>query len=263
MVDDGFRLPEASYDQLAKMIAVYGRFKQSVPQSEIAGILGIHQTTVSRNGAFFLAVGILQGTRSKELTSAGRALSSAIEHELPDEIQRTWLNVVDSNEFINKVLAAVKIRKGMDRSALQAHIAYTAGQSKTSVVMSGANALIDILTIATLLKEDNGRLTVNSDRDLVSRGDVEGDAPKTDQSLDANTSPKTDSLTPLADSHHIISSAQGPIGVSIQIQLQCSIAELEGLGSRLRDFVRELSDTNQLKAETVSGNEDPVTFSTN
>src|SRR6476661_7832223 len=115
----------------------YGQFGEPQPPSEVGRILSIHETSISRNGAFLTGVGVLEGVRRKALTPSGRALARALEHEMPDEIRRTWREILTENDFIQKVLAAVRIRKGMERTALQSHIAYSSGQSKSPSVMTG------------------------------------------------------------------------------------------------------------------------------
>ena len=69
-----------------------------------------------------------------------------------------WRAVIESNDFLQKVVAAVRIRKGMDESSLESHVAYTAGQPKTPQVATGAGAVVEILKNAGLLKEEGGNL---------------------------------------------------------------------------------------------------------
>lgn len=54
---------------------------------------------------------------------------------------------------------AVEIRKSMEGSAFEAHIAYSAGEAKSSQVMTGARTVIDILRAAAAVTEKDGQLT--------------------------------------------------------------------------------------------------------
>ncbi len=56
------------------------------------------------------------------------------------------------------MVTAVSIRGGMEDSDLQSHIAYSAGESKSPPVMTGAGAVVQILKLAGLVKEQDGKL---------------------------------------------------------------------------------------------------------
>lgn len=66
-------------------------------------------------------------------------------HDVPDEIGTSLAGIVDEDEFLKNVLAAVRIRKGMDEASLRAHIAYSAGRSKTGATATGTGAVVELL----------------------------------------------------------------------------------------------------------------------
>ncbi|MGH2533810.1 MAG: hypothetical protein ACRDJW_16075 [Thermomicrobiales bacterium] len=241
MPDEGFRLPDSSYDQLTKIVMAYNAFSQPESPSEVAKAIDIHATSISRNGGFLVGVGVLEGANKKLLTSRGRSLSRALQHEMPDEIRRNWREIVATNDFMQKVLSAVRIRKGMERSALQSHIAYSAGQSKTNLVLRGANAVIDILRAAELLKEADGRLlavTEQAQRTPDSLEIQDGDDRGATGGLVSQRSLTADAIVATQTSG--VSPAQGT-GITIQIQIQCSVSEVEELGPKLRAMIAELT----------------------
>ncbi len=135
MPDERFRLPGSSYGELVKVIRAYGTLSGAASLDEVSKLAAMHPTQISRNNGFLVAMGILEGGKNKVITSKGQDLARALDHEMPDEIRNHWRRVVLEDEFLNKMLSAVKIRKGMEASTLQAHIAYSAGQPKKPAVM--------------------------------------------------------------------------------------------------------------------------------
>ena len=71
---------------------------------------------------------------------------------MPEQISSSWRDIVENSEFLNKMVLAVKIRKSMEVSSLESHIAYSAGEAKSKPVMTGSRAVIDILKVSGLIK---------------------------------------------------------------------------------------------------------------
>jgi hypothetical protein len=261
--DEGFRLPDSSYDQLTKIIMAYGAFPKPVPPSEVGKAINIHPTTISRNGAFLVEIGVLEGARSKGLTPAGRSLSRALEHEMPDELRRNWREILASNDFMQKILSAVRIRRGMERSALQAHIAYSAGQPRTDLVLRGANAVIDILRAGELLREDDGKLAAVTEeaQRTPDRMDVE-EQDAADFTVGVGTQePRTPSSTGIPTTG--TSAAQSGPTISIQVQIHCNVNEIDGLGLKLRKMLDDLAAKETEVALDSTTLADPVAPPTN
>lgn len=231
MAEDAFPLPGSSYSELVKVIRAYAKLKEDASLSEVSRLISMNPSQISRNTGFLVEIGILTRGQRKGITEPGRELARALDLEMPDEIRTNWRLIVQPNDFLDKVLSAVRIRKGMDRPTLQAHIVYSAGRSKTPAVLAGASAVIDVLKAAELLKEEDGKLvavpSVSQDRFEVS----EMEAPSTVPAAQGPETPKVP--TPIA----------GLPGVSIQIQLQvqCAVADLDELGPKLRQLIDSLS----------------------
>ena len=234
MGEEEFRLPGSSYDEIVKIIRGYGHFDADVPLKELSKVAGVHETIVSRNNAFLVGVGIVQGGQRKVITPQGKALARALDHQMADEIAQHWRDLILSNQFFQKLLAAVRIRRGMDPSTLQAHIAYSAGQKRSPGVMAGASAIAEIMIVARVLKEADGKL-VATDETLST--DLSETIPVSDRS--------TGTVAPSVRSVAIGPVSTGPISVQIQLQIQCTPDQLDDVANKLRDLIERVTAPRQ------------------
>lgn len=132
MPAEKFKLPTSSYEELTKIIKGYGHLERPANLDEVSRVTGIGTTVISGNAGFLLELNILEPGAKKAITSNGRSLAHALEHEMPDEMRSCWQTVVLGNDFMSKLVTAIKIRNGMDENTLLSHIAYSAGQPKKS-----------------------------------------------------------------------------------------------------------------------------------
>ncbi len=235
-----FKLPGSSYEEVVKIIRGYQTVGGEAAPDDVTKVIGTHPTSVSRNNGFLVSVGIIEGGRKKKITERGRALALALDHEMPAEISEKWRSIVVANEFLSKLISAVRIRKGMDTQTLQAHVAYSAGQPRTGTSMAGAGAVVDILKAAGVVKEEDGKLVATeppTDSDIttyqVRIGDV-ASAHDTLQHQTRETVPATETL--------LLRTPTG-LAITIQIQIQCSPADIEGLGEKIRVLIKEISES--------------------
>ena len=138
--DSSFKLPGSSLDEVFKVVQGYANVGKKASLADISKNTGMHTTGLSKNVGFLLSIGILEGWRDKATTEIGSKLGLALMHEVPDEVESILSGIVSEDEFLKNILAAVRIRKGMDESSLRAHIAYSAGQSKTGSTTTGTGA---------------------------------------------------------------------------------------------------------------------------
>lgn len=220
MAEETFRLPNSSYEELVKIIRAYGSAGAEASLDEVATRAAMNKTIISRNNAFLMSVGIIAGGKAKAISEKGRKLSNALQFQIADEIASCWRDVATGNEFLQKMVTAVAIRQGMEDSALQSHIAYSAGESRTPHVMAGAGAVVEILKTAGLLKEEDGKLTAVSDWAQERSASVRESVKEPEQ--------PAPSLSHVAG----VSLPASSVGVSIQIQIQCSASEVSELGPR-------------------------------
>ncbi|MBI4964842.1 MAG: hypothetical protein HY913_16325 [Desulfomonile tiedjei] len=232
MPDEKFKLPLSSYEELVKIIKAYGHVSQPASLDEMSKLVGIHRTVISANAGFLTATGILESGREKMPTSLGRELALALGHEMPPEIRRFWRRVVEGNDFLSKLLAAIKIRNGMDEQTLQAHIAYSAGQPKKAQFMTGARTVIGILRAAELIKEVDGKIIVDREPEssTAEPGLIQPLSPPIPQVEPARI---VQSVAPVGTRSHV--------QIQIQINVNCSAQEVETLGPKLQSLISSLA----------------------
>jgi hypothetical protein len=235
MADVGFPLPVSSYKELVKIIQAYGRVGAEASLTDVARLAVMNETTVSGNNGFLVAIAVIQGGKKKTITPVGANLAHALEHEesLPEEVASKWRTVVDANDFLQKVIAAVRIRKSMDESGLESHVAYSAGQPRTPAVATGARTVIDILEAARLLKEEGGNLIP-----LVAEPRPIPETVEKTLSISDTMAPMTDNTqTQLSQA-----TALGGVHLNIDVTVQCTPADLDDLGRKLRKLLRDFNE---------------------
>ena len=135
-------------------------------------------------------------------------------------------DIVAEDEFLKNVLAAVRIRKGMDESSLRSHIAYSAGLSK-NVSTAGTGAVVELLKRSGNLKAEDGKLVVSSP--IARPTSVE-----TPVSQERSEPVAAQSIVRTIE-------ATSPFSISIKIEVQCSPQDLDDLGLKLRKVVDDFS----------------------
>ncbi len=242
MSDESFQLPKSAYDEVRNIIVAYAHLNNAGSLQDVSDLSGTNTTTISRNNGFLVSAGIIEGGQKKSSTPLGKQLANALQHDIPSEVARYWKEVVNENDFLQKILAAVRIRNGMDRSAFESHIAYTAGEKKTSRVMTGANTIVDILSIADLIKESDGKIVVVA-RDRHDE-EFEKEAPKKQAGPSSSFAEEPETVPTDAITH--VRTVEGPTGVTIAITLDvnisCDVNELEALGKGLRSLLQQLNE---------------------
>jgi hypothetical protein len=230
MAEREFRLPGSSYEELVNIIVAYGTRDEAARPGDVGKLDAVHQSSVSRNNSFLTEIGVLQGESKKLITRRGRALALALARKDRMEVRRNWRAIVATNEFLQNVVAAVKLREGMLYPTVQAYIAHAAGQPRNKPVMSGAGAIVEILKAAGLLREEAGELVATFDEDLEPEDLVmdDGSLPEV-----AEVAEPTVSAT--------VEAGEGP-AVKIHLHVQCTADEIEDLAPRLKALLRELSD---------------------
>jgi hypothetical protein len=246
MGDEDFRLPLSSYEELVKIIRSYGHFEAEVPLPEIAKLAALHPTVVSRNNAFLVSLGVVDRGQRKVITPLGRALSRALDHNIADEVIKLWRQVVSPNPFFQKLLAAVRIRRGMDEATLQAHVAYSAGQKKSAGVMAGAAAVVEIMKIARLVVPDeSGKLVALETLDE----DVSSAAPPTSEGVVAEGAKPAIvtwsvpgvSVPPVPLGVSSPQSSGAAVNVTIQLNVTCTPDQLDEISDKVRNLIQRIT----------------------
>ena len=246
MAAGGFRLPGSPYEELVNIVVAYGTRDEASNPGDVGKLDSVHQSSVSRNNAFLAEIGVLRGEREKLITRRGRALALALARKDQAGIRRHWREIVATNEFLQNLVSAVKMREGMLYPTLQAYVAHAAGQPRNKPVMTGASAIVEILKAAGLLREEAGELVATFDEleeALEADEPVSADGASPEVSLVPDTSadePPPD--VPKSQEEPAVSTdvEAGP-PVSIHLHVQCTADEIEDLAPRLNALIRQLS----------------------
>ena len=228
MAEKEFRLPGSPYEELVNIIVAYGTRDEAARPGDVSKLDSVHQSSVSRNNGFLTEIGVLQGETKKLITRRGRSLALALARKDKEEIRRNWREIVATNEFLQNVVAAVKLREGMLYPTVQAYVAHAAGQPRNKPVMTGAGAIVEILKITGLLREEAGELVATFDGELDAVEDIAMEELSTEEEAE-----------PLLSA--TVESSEDP-AVKIHLHVQCTADDLEDLAPRLRALLRELSN---------------------
>jgi hypothetical protein len=234
MAEREFRLPGSTYEELVNIIVAYGTRDEATRTGDVSKLDAVHQSSVSRNNGFLTEIGVLHGESKKLITRRGGALARALARKDQAEIRRHWRAIVATNEFLQNVVAAVKLREGMLYPTVQAYIAHAAGQPRNKPVMAGAGAIVEILKTACLLREEAGELVATFD---------EGFEPE-DLGMENGSLPEVAETSEPAISATVDDVADEDPLVRIHLHIQCTADEIEDLAPRLKALLRELSGSS-------------------
>lgn len=227
-----FKLPSSSYEELIKLFQAYANTKEGTALSldDITQATGVPRTVVSKNNGFMVQVGLITEGNKKAATETGRALGGAYTSKITDEVDRIWKEIIAEVDFLNRMLSAVRIRNGMDRSSFINHIIYSSGLKDTKESRAGAGALIEIFKSVGVLLEVDGKLTVPDDSSC------------TKPSATSNSVP-VEQLHPeiVAQQTHPATISTGN-SIVINININCTPADLDGLGDKISQLLHELAE---------------------
>lgn len=157
---ENFKVPGSSYDEVIKIIKAYasGKGGQAYGLEDIAQLSGMDKTVVSRNNGFLMCIELISEGNKKAPTDNCLNLGRAYSLNMIDEIRKNWVTIIGENEFLTKMLTAIKIRNGMDKSSFINHILYSAGGSTSKGAKTGANTIIEIYKVSGLVEEVDGKI---------------------------------------------------------------------------------------------------------
>jgi hypothetical protein len=233
MAEREFRLPGSPYEELVNIIVAYGTREDAARSGDVGKLDSVHQSSVSRNNAFLVEIGVLQGESRKMVTRRGRELAAALARKDGAEIRNNWRAIVAASEFLQNVVSAVKLREGMLYPTVQAYIAHAAGQPRNKPVMNGAGAIVGILKAAGMLREEAG--------ELVATFDEQPKETPQDNGQPANTPGESQAVISATVGESVPTDKGVRPAVSIHVQVRCTADEIEDLAPRLKALVRELS----------------------
>jgi len=248
MADDDFRLPTSSYEEIVKIILGYGYHEKEASITDISHKCAVHKTNISANSAFLTSIGIIEPVQGgkKIITPLGKALFQALQNAYEEEVNNSWSKIVKSSEFLQKILAAIRIRQGMDKSTLITHIIYTAGQNKSQKVTTGSNAIIEIFKHAKLVAEKDDRI-IPINEVILPEIDKQTDRSITTPENSANNVISV--IKPAVFQSEGQSPDNGSISINLRFNITCSAKEFIELAPDIKRALREFSDESPADEE--------------
>jgi hypothetical protein len=235
MSNEKIKLPRSSYEELSKIIRAYASFDSPVSLSEVDSIVGIGGSNISKNNAFLVNVEILQDGKSKCIAEKGKALAKALDFSVEEDIRSSWQKIISENDFLDKMVKAVNIRKSMDMSQLINHIAYSAGEANTSPVLTGARAVVDILVESGFLVKENDMILPNDNHSV-------------EEKHSPNKQKNDSELITVQSGYNEKIASQSRINVNINVQIAVNSNDLDGLGEKINQLIDEISHINSSKS---------------
>ena len=226
-----FKLPASSFEEILKLVQAYANEREGITLSldDISHSTGVPRTVVSGNNGFLVQMGLITEGNKKASTEIGRSLGRAYIHKITDEIERIWKEIITENDFLTRMISAVRIRNGMDRTSFLNHIIYSSGQKDTKQNRTGAGAIIEIFKSINLLNEIDGKLTVieeidkekeiHNENQIAQQPPVSATLPEKQVYATATASP-----------------------VTINININCNADEIDGLAAKIKELLKGLSE---------------------
>jgi hypothetical protein len=158
---DKFNLPGSSYEIIVKILSAYALCgKGKVSLNDVASKSGMGKTAISRNNAFFVSIGILEGGKNKQLTETGGKLALALSNNIDEDISKYWREILFQCKETNSVIDMVVIQKKISKDNIIPKVASSIGMVVSSTTKTGINALIDLFEKAEILEIEDGQYHV-------------------------------------------------------------------------------------------------------
>lgn len=218
MADDKFNLPGSSFDVLKKVIIGYGNAKDSGNLDDISKLTGVHKTTISSNNIFLSQLEIITGGNIKTITELGSKLSRALEHDQIQDIRKFLTELISRNNILSQLVTSLRINGGMTYDDYLKHVLYVTGNKDSKDSRTGARTVIDLLLLANLIQEQDGKLKVSINQEIKNGENTSDIEAITDISL--NNSINLQDNLPLQNKPISTNSKYNPqISINIQLQL--------------------------------------------
>lgn len=228
---DNFKLPGSSYEELVKIIKAYSTGKIGMPMAldVIAQTAGMDKTIVSRNNGFLVQLGFISEGNKKAPTQEGIDLGRAYNLKMDDQIIRIWTIKIENDEFLSRMLAAIKIRNGMEKTSLINHILYSSGSSNNTNTRAGANTIIEIFKCANLVGEADGNIVANEESTKKAE-DI-----SVSRSKEINSYNSVEKTIMVNDEKNIVT-------INLNVNLNISIDQIDEATEKIRRFIEKVKE---------------------
>ncbi len=228
---ENYKLPGSSYEEFVKIVKAYSTGKVGIPMSldTVAQTTGMDKTIVSRNNGFLVQIGLISEGNKKSPTQEGIDLGRAYTLKMEDQIAYVWRNIINNDEFLSRMLSAIKIRNGMEKTSFINHILYSSGSSNNNSTRAGASTIVEIYKIAGLVNESDGKIEAVDDENIADVSVAETEAQK----------PRTETITtPVTTIQLPQSKLNGNISLNINIDVK--VDELDVLSEKIKTLIESL-----------------------
>ena len=160
-MEDIFKLPVSSYDEIVKVIKAYGNVKIgiSVSLDDLVKSSGMSKFILSKNNGFLVQIGLITKGNKKSPTQICKKLASAYSNNIKDEILTIWRNIFNTDDFIASMLSVLSVKGKLSRDEFISHIVYSANCGNSASYKTGAATIIEILKMTHMIMEDGGYIT--------------------------------------------------------------------------------------------------------
>jgi len=230
-MSESFKLPGSSYEELTKIVKAYSTSKVGTPMSldTVAQTAGMDKTVVSRNNGFLVQLGFISEGNKKSPTQNGSNLGRAYTNRMDGEVARIWRETVENDEFLSRMLSAIRIRNGMEKVSFINHILYSSGSNTNNNTRAGANTIVELFKVASLINEADGKIIAidnSSNTDSAS-------SHSSSDSMSATQSIKEKIPTNVRNNG---------INVSININIDTRVDEMDSLPELIKNLVNSLQE---------------------
>ena len=230
---DNYKLPGSSYEEFVKIIKAYSTGKVGSPMSleTLAQTTGMDKTIVSRNNGFLVQLSLVSEGNKKAPTQECFDLGRAYNLKIEEQIVLLWRTLIEKDEFLTRMLSAIKIRNGMEKASFINHILYSSGSSNNNSTRAGASTIIEIYKVAKLVEESDGKI-IAIDTEEVQTYDI--NLPSTEKTFVEQT---TNSFSATLQN----SQANSAPAITININVNVTVDEIDSLSDKLKILIDTLN----------------------
>lgn len=236
---DTFKLPTSSYEELIKIIRAYstGKPGQGMSLDALSQSSGMVTTVISGNNGFLLGLDLISEGKAKAPTDLCIKLGRAYTHNISEDIESIWREVIDGNDFLNRMISAIRIRNGMDKLYLINHIIYSSGLTSNGKAKAGAGAVIEILKCAGFVEDNDGKITAKPIENITSSIVECGIKPQSNtvpKNIQGNSDPIPLDIP--------VSVNAGKCQIVLNLNINGTVDDLDQLADKINKFIKEIAD---------------------
>ena len=173
-MSDVYKLPVSSYDELIKIIKVYGSGKVGVPMSldDLVKSSGMSKTIISKNNGFLVQLGLISEGNKKAPSDICKKLANAYSMNLQEQIVIIWREIINQDEFITKMISVIGIKGKLSKNEYINHIVFSSNCGSGAGYKAGAAAIIEILKTINAVSEYDGNIMMGDTDTTTNNGNI-------------------------------------------------------------------------------------------